>query len=121
MPEVYKHVVKIDEDPCPILLDKSTMPLDCTNGRALVFPEGIMIVVGHENFEIWPDITYERYIRVVSQNSYHPILEPEDGDDAVIGYYLSKNGIRHDVVRKRHMDGDFILDNIEKGACKNGS
>ena len=83
---VKSTVLRVDKYPHPVLMVTEDF-VDFTNGRALSFPQGVMVVVGHSNTEGWGPDYYERTICVVPTSDWHPELNPGDGPGAIVGYY----------------------------------
>ena len=114
---VVSTVLQIDIYPHRILLETKDF-VDFTNGRAMTFPEGVMVVVGHSNTEGWGPDWYDRSIHVVSTTNWHPNINPEDGDNAIIGYWdhgpKSCNERKYEVKRKELMCGDPTIEGYLK-------
>lgn len=117
---VYTRVLQVGHDPfgyAKYLIRSTKEHIDYTNGRVMMFPEGPMVVVGHTNYSTVAGYEYIREIYVVSTTCYYPIDHPEDGDNAIIGYYVCKSGRgKVDVKRKPYVDGDSLLSRIEQNA-----
>lgn len=117
--KVEYEVIRVDRYPHDILMRTEDF-VDITNGRALVFPEGVMVVVGHDNIEGWGPDYYERYIHVVSTSNYYPVFFPNSAPqtpDDVIGYWSKDSSNKnyydkklYEVKRVSKEKGDSIIE-----------
>lgn len=111
--KVENTVIRVDVYPHPILMETESF-VDFTNGRALSFPQGVMVVVGHSNTEGWGPDYYHRTIYVVPTSNWHPELNPDDGQDAIIGHYKTSPNqwgktYEYPVKRYKHSAGDGTI------------
>ena len=114
---IETRIRRADKYPAPYVLEETSQKIPYQNGTCLNLPNGMWVVVRHENLFTCSLCTYQRDILVVPVSNYEPVLNPEEGDDAVIGYYTRFHkdwSERVEVRRNPEEDGDRSLKYLEK-------
>lgn len=114
---ICTRICRADKYPAPYVLEETNQRIPYKNGTCLNLPNGMWVVVRHENLFTCSLYEYSRYIWVVPVSNYEPILNPEKGDNAVIGYYTRFHkdwSERVEVKRNPEEDGDRSLKYLEK-------